>query len=647
MWVHLQILAICREQTPRDVRNALRQLPEGLDATYIRIIENISKTMGRGAVKAVHTVLKAILYAKQLVSPDLLIGALAVAPGENSPDSFKWTLNSILSICQNLVIYDSELDALRFAHFSIREFLMGPVYSNRHPGLQAEDGHTTIAEVCLTVLTYGSEIKRHLNPAIIRYSTLNWGYHVRLSGGGSQMLERLWKGFLTPPLKPSAAYKDWASDIAKIRSDDNSDKLKLEVLLPSDGVIPPVIVACYYRLFNIFKFLVDSGAMLDCRNKSGDTVLSHAAYMGYDDFVRVLVDREDVDLNSRNGEGKTPLVNAATSGSGIVVQMLLELEQVDLNSRDIYGQTPLSCATQSGSSLVVGILLANAGVDRNLGDDDGRTPLSWAAEFGYKKAFDLLLADEGVDPDSRDSNGRTPLSWGAEWGPEQVVEELLANEGVDPDSRDCNGRTPLSWAAARGQEKVVTILLSKEGVDPDPQDSNGRTPLSWAAESGYERAVDILLASEGVDPNSRDRDGRTPLSWAAARGRETVVDILLAKEGIDPDSRDCTGRTPLAWAAEGSHERAVAVLPAYEVEHPETQWKRASTGHPRVIEMLLAQAVDPEWCDDEGNTPYSRIPESEAFQSTRQLMLNKITENHTLGKNHPLSVESVVASPEN
>lgn len=328
MWVHLQILAICREETPRDVKDALSTLPKGLDETYFRIIDKISKTGGTGAVRAAHTVLKWILYAEELVSSETMIGALAVMPGEDSPDTFGWTLDTILHVCHNLVVYDQELRVLRFAHFSVQEFLLSPEFSLKYPGFNGEDAHTTIAEVCLTVLTYRSETQRDLKPAVIKYSTVNWGPHVRLSGGGSLILEGLWKEFLTSTLTPSEAFKTWQSNVVR---EERADRNMKELLVSGD-VVHPLFIACYYRLFNIFKFLAESEATLDWRSGNGQTALAHAAENGYNDFVRFLVGRQNVDLNSRGIEGQTPLLRAAENGHRAVVEVLLRTEGVDPNS---------------------------------------------------------------------------------------------------------------------------------------------------------------------------------------------------------------------------------------------------------------------------------------------------------------------------
>lgn len=134
----------------------------------MRIMDKIPKVEGAGVLRAAHTVLQWLLYAEGLVSPDMTTSALAVTPGEALPDTVRWTRETILHICHNLVIYDEGLEVFRFAHFSVQEFLI------RQPEFGPERAHTNIAEVCLTVLTYDFETESQLHT----YSISHWGPHV-------------------------------------------------------------------------------------------------------------------------------------------------------------------------------------------------------------------------------------------------------------------------------------------------------------------------------------------------------------------------------------------------------------------------------------------------------------------------------------
>ncbi|MCJ1432221.1 hypothetical protein MMC27_001577 [Xylographa pallens] len=248
-----------------------------------------------------------------------------------------------------------------------------------------------------------------------------------------------------------------------------------------------------------------------------------AAYFGHDAVVKLLLEREDVQVNSRDDMGRTPLSWAATKGHEAVVSLFLERKDVQVNSRDHIGRTPLSWAAVNGHEAVVRLLLARKDVQVNSKNNYNFTPLLLAAKDGHEAVVRLLLARKNVQVNLKDDDNSTPLFWAAENGHEAVV-KLLLEKDAQADSKDSDGRTPLSYAARWGYEKVVKLLLEKD-VQADSKDNVGRTPLSYAARYGYKAVVKLLLQKD-VQADSKDYVGRTPLSYAADWGNEEVVKLL-------------------------------------------------------------------------------------------------------------------------
>lgn len=384
MWVHLQILAICLEQTVENVRSALSTLPQGLDETYSRILKNIAENQSPRTGYAVDMILKWILYAEDLCSPELIIGVLAVTPGEAAPDTSSWTLEKILHICHNFVVYDQTLDILRFAHFSVHEFLA------HQPTYEPEPCQTAIAEVCLTVLTYSSESSP--DTALRTYSTVHWTAHLRLSGRGSKTLEDLWKGFLSPQVTPSPAYQSWGTRFLK---KENRGQYT-SPLQATVGVVPPLWVACYYQLNVVFKFLLENGAIVDCQSKTMDIPFGHAASKGYIDFVRLLIQKDAGNSSHQNSRGLTALALAVEGNHMAVVTILLQEEGVELNTKDRWGDTPLATASRCGFNDIVHLMLERDGVELNALNSDGMTPLGQASASGCANVVQVLLK-KGVE----------------------------------------------------------------------------------------------------------------------------------------------------------------------------------------------------------------------------------------------------------
>ena len=61
--------------------------------------------------------------------------------------------------------------------------------------------------------------------------------------------------------------------------------------------------------------------------------------------MRLLVNRNDVDINAKDNCGLTPLSRAAKKGHEAVVRLLVDRDDVDINTKDNEnGLTPLSWA---------------------------------------------------------------------------------------------------------------------------------------------------------------------------------------------------------------------------------------------------------------------------------------------------------------
>ena len=177
------------------------------------------------------------------------------------------------------------------------------------------------------------------------------------------------------------------------------------------------------------------------------------------------------------------------------------------------------------------------------------------------------------------------------------------------------GQTLIHWAASHGHEVVINWLLSN-GVDPDSKDKKGRSPLSCAAENGHKTIIDLLL-SNGVNPKSKDKKGRSPLSWAAENGHETIVDLLLSKD-VHPDLKDSTDLTPLSYAASRWHEKVGSAF----ILNP--RLRATSSGHEKVINLLLSKGADPDCKDTHGRTPlYHAIMDGDGNEEVIRLLLSK------------------------
>ncbi|KAK0704291.1 ankyrin repeat-containing domain protein [Lasiosphaeris hirsuta] len=305
------------------------------------------------------------------------------------------------------------------------------------------------------------------------------------------------------------------------RSEIDADQKDKDGRTPLLKIAEASLAVAVRQMLRSGKLLVEQGANIESKDRSGWTPLSHAVESGNEAVVQLLLEkRADVESEDRSTEGVSLLSWASGNGLIAVVRLLL-LKGTDLNSQDQFQQTPLIWAALSAAEVVARLLLEK-GANMEARDDSGRTSLSWAAKNGQEAVVELLL-EEGADVEARDMYGRTPVLWAAEKGHKTVV-KLLLEKGADVEAGDKYCQTPLSWAAEKGQEAVVKLLLEKR-TDVETRDKYGQTPVSWAAKKGQEAVIKLLLG-KGADVEVRDNYGRTPVLWAAEKGHKAVVELL-------------------------------------------------------------------------------------------------------------------------
>ena len=200
---------------------------------------------------------------------------------------------------------------------------------------------------------------------------------------------------------------------------------------------------------------------LDWLSREGriPTPLIWAAQRGREDIVEAFLASGIVNFSAwKHGSGEALLFTAVQLGHSKTVQLLLERQDVALDSRSYKGLTPLGAAAERGDISIVEMLLKTKNVDVNQLNDDQNTPLTLAVRAGHTPVVKMLLENDQVSVDPRDRKGTTPLALAAALGHTAIVALLLGTGRVEIHSQDQRGRTPLSWAVARGYEEITDLL---------------------------------------------------------------------------------------------------------------------------------------------------------------------------------------------
>ncbi|KAK3324342.1 hypothetical protein B0T19DRAFT_464325 [Cercophora scortea] len=123
LWVSLQLQTICLEMNDAAIRQALRDIPRDLPATFDHILSK-SRCM---APEYQSVVLKMLACAFRPLTTDEIRAALSIAVGSTiwTEDRMINDVNKTLACCGSLVVVDEEELTVHLVHSSARQFLLG------------------------------------------------------------------------------------------------------------------------------------------------------------------------------------------------------------------------------------------------------------------------------------------------------------------------------------------------------------------------------------------------------------------------------------------------------------------------------------------------------------------------------------------
>jgi ankyrin repeat protein len=557
--------ALEAEVTERGVRDALKELPEGLDATYNRALDRIGN-MRKGEMKLAEKVLMWVSYSQRPFQVKELQEAVAVIPNETKPDETNIPATELLtSVCAGLILVDPENTTVRFVHVTTDIFFQ-QVRATRFP-----EAETYLAQTCITYLSYFrggpagymcdcGYYRQFANTPFLEYAGQYWGDHVR--GKPESELKGSILAFLRNE-KLVANCVEAAIICGRFAPGDSG----ITVKQIDDGPYVEVCqlsattlwVAASFGLKETVEVLLREGADPEAVDALYSlTALQQASLQGQEAVVQVLLDN-GVAVDNRQDGCPTALFLAAGRGHTEVVRLLLNMG-ADPNikiprSATKYRRTTRSSMFSAGTPLLSAIRGGHAAVTALLIDRGAHVavkfPNTWAAmpnATGGKPIGDFKRKKKGRKQQSRTSARSKPTAtttqatdvsakvW-VEVNPdieeflfmESAVEEAIESEhtavlhvlvekGLNVNCQMQDG-TALELAIASGNEALTTFLLSKGAVIP---------PMALLLAVRDEPAGDIVraLLAKGADPHAKDRRGKSAFALAAAEGNLDIVKIL-------------------------------------------------------------------------------------------------------------------------
>ena len=584
-WVEMSLETLKRIKFLPDFKKALGQLPSELAVLYDIIHSQIERTEPYGKRVAVRT-LSWLLCAQRLLSAEELVAAVYILQEDASSDSdddpeFKVVgspEDDILRLCRNLVVFDSEQDIFRFAHQSVREYLL------KLSRYTIVEQHALAAERCLEIYLINSlqdpilrEVKRQ-NTILKPYAEIYWPVHYKYAENfASVQLKNKLLRFTDQVQGTLSPYVEWRGDILQQYDNyvalnlrlhlDMNDRLGKRILCATYHPDAPFGLASAFGIASILETCQPSSKELNEHsatywatskyNTTSFTLLSLAAREGHDQVVQLLLDK-GADVNAADG---LALQKAARWGRTQILETLLNQESVDTNNLPRLLKRLLLQACRKGNVSTVRLLLERGADVRSyytssgsaLGLEESNIPLQMASLEGDISIVQLLL-DYGADVNASSECG-SALQTASSEGHESIVQLLLDN-GADIDASDEND-TALEIASYGGHESIVQLLLD-HGADVNAPVGNFGNVLNTASYKGHRSIVQLLL-DHGADVNASGSGGHNALQTAVYWDRSYIVRMLL-DYGADINARSEEDGSALQMALRGYQDHIAQTL---------------------------------------------------------------------------------------
>ncbi|KAI1414763.1 hypothetical protein F5Y13DRAFT_197313 [Hypoxylon sp. FL1857] len=530
---------------------ALKSLPETLDETYSRIINNLPSTNRDRTLR----VLQFLTYSERPLQIKELVDALAVKVSAEPRFESRRRMpkpEEVLKLCSSLVTVttktsgrhwqwndeeESGAEEIRLAHYSVREYLVSNRMRNDIINHFSEvNARASIAEVCLAYLLHlGHHAAPHLGaPSPARVV---------------ELIMQLKRDY--PLLGYAATY--WVNHAVVVEASPESAG-KLPIILE--------FLQCH-NAFKLWMFVYRPGGQLP-GSPSEPAKLSFASHHGLAHTAQRLIDT-GANVNAWNNAhnkrddyyGSNPALHCAVAkGHGKTVEVLLN------NGADIIveGNNALSFAARAGLDNMCQMLLGK-GANINGVDGSFGTALVAAIIYGHHSTAKMLL-DKGADINAAGGHCGTALHAAAYSQHEKMVKMLL-DRGAEVNARGGQYGTALQAATYSEHKNIVKMLLDK-GADVNAQCGQHGTALYIAVSKAHEDITKMLL-DKGADVNAQGGQHGTALHVAAYYGCNNIATMLI-DYGARINARNSNNTTPLRLALEFGNRGMIFILRRREAE---------------------------------------------------------------------------------
>ncbi|KAK2760285.1 hypothetical protein FQN54_002353 [Arachnomyces sp. PD_36] len=634
LWTKLQLESLCRVSKRRQdtlVRDALQTLPQGLEATYIRILRQIKDQehcMKELALRAFMWV----FHAKRPLSIFELENALAV----NDSTTSQWERSQvqdrsdvIMDACANLIIIED--DIFRPVHYSAQEFILSDNFQNPEslfladirnvPLVNEKLALSCLFDLQLIIIRVGkdsdpTELMIFASRCPFTHYAANYFdlhlYEAKtIPEPASRIVKTILQGhnyistiLLMRRIRNIRSLAEaYSGDNAKISEPNAVDLLYSTQLhmIPElcegfgSGVPPNLHQVAIGGHHYLAAQMVQDGCLVDGRDDSGATPIFHACDGGHLSIVSLLLDH-GADPNIQTGYLGNSLQAASFRGHEKIVKLLLD-KGADVNAQGGEYGTALLAASSRGEKGIVKLLLDKE-TDVNIQNKKYGNALLEASLRGEKSIVKLLL-DKEADVNAQGGEYGTALLAASSRGEKGIVKLLLDKE-ADVNIQNKKYGNALLEASLRGFKEIVQLLLEK-GADLNIGHGEYADALQGASFEGHKEIARLLL-DKGANVNAHGGAYGNALQAASFQGHKEIVQLLLDK-GANVNAQGGKYGNPLQ-AASASYQvhdyEAIVILLLDKGAHVNAQGgvygnalQAASfQSHKEIVQLLLDKGAN-------------------------------------------------------
>ena len=412
----MQLDYVAGLKSDRAIRNALQDLPSGLNEVYDQILAQLSSKPGYDP-HLIRTILLWVSSSYTLMSTNEIAEAASMQPDDTRLDfdNVATDPDDLVALCGSLLRMershaDSEPPLVGLVHHSAEEYLFSEHIARgqlSYFGINYYESHLFLAKQCLRYLAFenfcfpGLPTKPWFLPdsdirtlkedhALLQYASLKWADHLRDSNVPQNIYQAeilpLLPWFLKPGVKNNN-YQVWQSIFHANCKHDNDCAQHT-----------PFYVAIVQGLVHVvMTLLLDHMPEINTLFRNGWTPLTAALAADRVNMAHLLLSAgadPNVPADEVAHNGLSPLHVAAENNLELAVEMLLR-SGASVHSRTYSKTTPLYRAARGGSLKVL-TLLYEHGSDINARTWDDWTPLIEAISCGRLEIVEKLL-DWGAD----------------------------------------------------------------------------------------------------------------------------------------------------------------------------------------------------------------------------------------------------------